>query len=60
VAKVKEEAARGINTLDMKLSALETELNALEEKVSREALALDRAFLAAKDKHIEESPFLQK
>lgn len=59
VAKVKEEAAKAIDTMGVRVSAIESEMNTLKEKVSQEALALDRAFLAAKDKHIAESPFLQ-
>jgi len=35
-------------------------MNTLKEKISQEALAVDRALLAAKDKHLEESPFLEK
>jgi len=60
VAKVKEEGAKAVDILGAKVSGIETELNALKEKVSREALAIDRAFLASKDKHIEDSPFLVK
>jgi hypothetical protein len=60
VAKVREEAARTVDTMGLRVSALETELNMLKERVSQEALALDKALLAAKDKHIEESPFLQR
>ncbi len=60
VARVREEAAKAVDTLGVKVSDLETELNTLKEKVSQESLALDRAFLAAKDRHIEESPFLEK
>jgi membrane protein involved in colicin uptake len=60
VAKVKEEAARAVDTLGVRVSGIESELNALKEKVSQEALAVDRAFLALKDKHIEDSPFLEK
>ena len=60
VAKVKEEAAKAVDTLGMKVSVLETELNTLKDKASQEALAVDRAFLALKDKHIEESPFLER
>jgi len=60
VAKVKEEAAKAVDTLGLRASATESELNTLKEKVNQEALAVDRAFLALKDKHIEESPFLEK
>ncbi|MFC1976679.1 hypothetical protein ACFLWS_00180 [Chloroflexota bacterium] len=60
VARVKEEAAKAVDTLGVRVSGFESELNALKEKVSHEAHAVDRAFLALKDKHIEESPFLEK
>ena len=60
VAKVKEEAAKAVDTLGLRVSAIESEMNTLKEKASQEALAVDRAFLALKDKHIEESPFLEK
>lgn len=60
VAKVREEAAEAVDTLGMRVSAIDSELNTLKEKVSQEALAVDRAFLALKDRHIEESPFLEK
>jgi uncharacterized phage infection (PIP) family protein YhgE len=60
VAKVKEEAAKAVDTLGVRVSGIESELNTLKDKVSQEALAVDRAFLALKDKHIEGSPFLEK
>ena len=60
VAKVKEEAAKAIDSLGTKFSVIESEMNTLNEKVRQEALAVDQALLAAKGKHIEESPFLEK
>jgi hypothetical protein len=60
VARVKEEAAKAVDTLGLRVLATESEINTLKEKVSQEALAVDRAFLVLKDKHIEESPFLEK
>ncbi|MFC1913292.1 hypothetical protein ACFLX7_03780 [Chloroflexota bacterium] len=60
VAEVREESARAIDALGTKISDLETELNILKEKVRQEALALDRSFIALKDRHTEESPFLNK
>ncbi|MFC1994871.1 hypothetical protein ACFLVK_00480, partial [Chloroflexota bacterium] len=59
VVQVKEEAARAIDALDIRVSGLESELNDLKEKTAQEALALDRAFLTLKDRHSEESPFLE-
>jgi hypothetical protein len=60
VAKVREEAAKAIDAMGIRVSGLESELNALKEKVREEALAVNRAFLAAKDKHTEGSPSLKK
>ena len=60
VAKVREEAAKAVDTLGIRVSDIESELNTFKEKVSQEALAVDKAFLALKNKHIEESPFLEK
>jgi len=60
VAKVKEEAAKAVDTLGVRVSGIESELNDLKDKVSHEALAVDRAFLALKNKHIEDSPFMEK
>jgi len=60
VAKVKEEAAKAVDKLGVRVSGFESELNTLKDKVSQEALAVDRAFLALKDKHIKDSPFLEK
>lgn len=64
VAKVREEVLRAIDALNTKLtdkiSDLEAELGTLEEKVTEEAFTLDRAFLEAKNRHLEESPFLKK
>ena len=59
LAKVREEAAKALDTLGMRVSDLEEELNELKDKVKLEAFALDQAFVAAKDRHIESSPFLQ-
>ena len=60
VARVREESAKAVDALGIRVSGIESELNDLKGKVSREALAVDRAFLALKDRHIEESPFLEK
>ncbi|MFC1995311.1 hypothetical protein ACFLVM_00315 [Chloroflexota bacterium] len=60
VTKVREESAKAVDTLGIRVSGIESELNNLKGKVSQEVLALDRAFQTLKDKHIEESPFLKK
>ncbi len=60
VSRVKEEAAKAMDAMGLRISAIESDLKVFKDKVSREALALDQAFLAAKNKHIEDSPFLQE
>ncbi len=60
VAKVREEAAKAVANLGTRVSSLEMEINTLKEKATQEALALDKAFLALKDRHMEESPFLKR
>jgi Cdc6-like AAA superfamily ATPase len=60
VAKVRDEATKAINALGVRASTLETELSTLKGNVAQEALSLDKAFVALKDKHMEVSPFLKK
>lgn len=60
VARVREEAITAINAVGVRVSALETEMKVLKEKVTQEALSLDHAFVVLKDSHKEESPFLKK
>ncbi len=60
VAKVREEALKAVNSLGMKVSAIESELNTIKEKARQEALAVDQALLAAKERHVKESPFIQR
>ncbi len=60
VNKVKEEAAKAVDTLSMRISAAEAEIEMINDKVIQEALAVDSAFLVLKDKHLEDSPFLKK
>ncbi|MFC1861111.1 hypothetical protein ACFLYL_02370 [Chloroflexota bacterium] len=60
VAKFKQEADKALDTLGTRVSAIEVELNTFKERVNQEALAVDRAFLTLKERHIEESPFLDK
>ncbi len=57
VAKVRDEALRTIEAMGIRI---DTDMNALRDKVTREALTLDKAFAALREKHIEESPFLHK
>jgi hypothetical protein len=59
VTKVKEEAARRADALDDRISEVSENLDSLADKVKREVIALDEAFLALKDKHIEQSPFFK-
>ena len=60
VAKVRDEATKAINALGVRASTLEAELSTLKGNVAQEALSLDKAFVALKDKHMEVSPFLKK
>ncbi len=60
VAKVKEEITKTINALAARVSSLETEVSTLKEQAILEALSLDKAFVTLKDRHLEDSPFLQK
>jgi colicin import membrane protein len=57
VARVREEAARALEALGIRV---DREMNTLKEKITQEALALDKAFLALKEKHSAESPFMKK
>ncbi len=59
VAKVREDAARAAEKLGLKISAVEAQLNTLEKNARQEAMALDKSFLAMKEKHSKESPFLE-
>ena len=57
VAKVRDEAARRADVLNDRISEVSENLDGLLDKVKQEVIALDEAFLALKDKHIEQSPF---
>jgi colicin import membrane protein len=59
VAKVREEAARRADALDDKIAEVSENLDSLVDKVKQEVIALDEAFLALKDKHVERSPFFK-
>ncbi|MBN1692738.1 MAG: hypothetical protein JW845_04190 [Dehalococcoidales bacterium] len=59
VAKIKEEATRREDVLDDKISEVTENLDALVDKVKQEVVALDEAFLALKNKHVEQSPFFK-
>jgi flagellar biosynthesis/type III secretory pathway protein FliH len=60
VAKVREEAARKADALNDRISEVSENLDSLEDKVKREVIALDDAFLTLKDRHVEQSPFFKK
>jgi hypothetical protein len=57
VARVREEAARAVEALGVKMDKA---LDDIRDKAIQEATALDKAFLALKEKHIKDSPFFQK
>jgi uncharacterized phage infection (PIP) family protein YhgE len=60
VAKVRDEAARADDVLNDRITEVAEKLDSLEEKAKQEAIALDGAFLALKDSHLEQSPFFGK
>ena len=60
VARVREEAAKAIDTINKRISAFEADVANFKEKVNRETFTLDQAFLAAREKHLKESPFFEK
>lgn len=60
IAKVKEEAAKAIDTMGMRVSGLESDLDTLKKMVAQEALAVDKGYGAGKDAHLVESPFLER
>jgi exonuclease V gamma subunit len=60
VAKVKEETATALTQVLGRLFESEEKVRQLSSDVRAEALAVDDALLAAKNKHVEGSPFLEK
>jgi hypothetical protein len=60
VAKVRDEAARAADALNDRINEVSERLDCFEEKAKQEAIALDDAFLALKDRHLEQSPFFEK
>jgi hypothetical protein len=60
VAKVRDEAAKAADALNDRILELSERLDCFEENAKQEAIALDDAFLALKDRHLEQSPFFQK
>ena len=58
VAAVKQEAQKTADALLLRVAEIEKEISDLEEKLSREAMAINRAFLVLKDTHAGESPWL--
>jgi hypothetical protein len=59
VAKVRDEAARVADALRDRIQEVHEHVCNLEEMVKQEAIAVDDAFLAAKERHLEQSPFYQ-
>ena len=57
---MRDEAARITDALSDRISEVSERLDGFEEKAKQEAIALDDAFLALKDRHLEQSPFFQK
>jgi flagellar biosynthesis/type III secretory pathway protein FliH len=59
VEKVRQEAARAADALSDRINEVSENLANLEDRVKQEAISLDEAFLALKDRHIEQSPFFE-
>ena len=59
VAKVREDATKATDALNNRITEVIEELDDLTDKVKQEVIALDEAFLALKDRHVEQSPFFQ-
>ncbi len=59
VTKVKEEATRREDVLDDRISEVLENLDSLADKLKQEVIAIDEAFLALKNKHVEQSPFFK-
>jgi uncharacterized coiled-coil DUF342 family protein len=59
VTKVREEAARAADALRDRIEEVHEHVCNLEEMVKQEAIAVDDAFLALKERHLEQSPFYQ-
>ncbi len=59
VAKVRDEATRVADALRDRIEEVHEHVCNLEEMVKQEAIAVDDAFLAAKERHLEQSPFYQ-
>ena len=60
VSKVREEAARAIDTINKRISTFEADVNIFKDRVTREAMIIDQAFIASREKHLKESPFFEK
>ena len=59
VAKVRDEAARAADALRDRIQEVHEHVCNLEDMVKQEAIAVDDAFLALKERHLEQSPFYQ-
>lgn len=59
VAKVKKEAAGRADILDDRITEVSENLDSLVDKLKQEVIALDEAFLALKNRHVEQSPFFK-
>ena len=60
IARLKQEVLDGDGVLGQKISGLSESLSALAVNATKEAMAIDRAIMALKDRHVEESPFIEK
>jgi predicted translin family RNA/ssDNA-binding protein len=60
IAKLKEEMSGTEAVLAERINGLGRELNALKLNATQEALSLDKAIMAFKERHVEDSPFIEK
>ena len=60
IARLKQEVLDGDGVLGEKISGLTEALATLKANATQEALALDKAVMAFKDRHVEDSPFIEK
>ncbi|MFC1945275.1 hypothetical protein ACFLWF_00810 [Chloroflexota bacterium] len=59
VIEVRDQANMAIKILGTKVSGLESEIRGLKDKLNKEAMTIDSAFLALEDTYRGKSPFLK-
>ena len=59
IDKAREEATRRADVLNDRIDEISENLDSLVDKLKQEVIALDEAFLALKNRHVEQSPFFK-